>query len=552
GWLGAGAVMASLATFISYAGFCLVPLLALYAVLRKSRFGLMVAFLPVVVFGAWLGINYVHYGRFIPGPLVTDYLLVEKVLSPRLVLGKLVYGIVALGGVTVFPLALWFLGTWRRSLAGLFAAVVIASATEVGDYGFWAKGLFVVLFIGGFVGIWEIGSRLVGAVRTSHAGSARDTDEVFLGLWFLGALTFCVLFYITGAARYLLPAVVPFVLMMVRRAVRLVGGTVRRFAVPALLATGSVALALGIADFQFAGIYRDFAGSVRKAYLQPNHTIWFTGEWGFRTYLERLGGRELGRRDTRPREEDLLMIPRLASPYSTLFSSVLDLDSIVLVAPCRASFRVPKVRAGDVLTFTTGMPLYKLSDGLDFSILFVSQEGSQLLRRVRVRPEVGKQWRIWTVSLKPCTGRQGSVVFSVGEATSNDVSGDWLALTRARIGRGGDLTDGTKYDLRDQLSKARVEREPGLDYHTPGNRPVFPYRVWLRQEPTKVPVDRRDYSPASAVRLLDADSHAGFWSMAWGMLPYSLSRGKSSLESIAIYRISREVDGYGETNPTWP
>lgn len=297
--LWAGALAASLAVLISYTGFCLVPLLAAYALLHRSRIGFLAMLLPIAVFGTWLGLNYAHFGRFTPAPLLIDYLVVRKVPAPGLLVQKLIYAVVVLGGVILFPLALWFLGKWKRAVAGLAFALTIVTMTAAREYDLPEKLIFVVLFTAGFLGIWEIGSRFTGSLQSFRGRSEGDTDDLFLGLglWFLGALTFCVLFYLTGAARHFLSAVLPFVLMTVRRTERLAGEKVRRFAVPALLATGSLALALGIADYQFAGIYRDFAGSVRRVYAKPNQTIWFTGEWGFRTYLERLGGRELGRRD---------------------------------------------------------------------------------------------------------------------------------------------------------------------------------------------------------------------------------------------------------------
>ncbi len=551
-WLWAGVSAASLATLISYTGFCLVPLLAFYALLRRSRMAMVPALLPVVVFGAWLGLNSVHYERFVPAPLLIDYLFVGKVLAPGLVANKLIYALVILGGATLFPAVLWFLGTRRRIAGGLTVAVVVILSTGVREYDLPGKSIFAILFAAGFAGIWEIGSRFIGSFRAFRVRPRDNVDDLFLGIWFLGALAFCAIVYLTGSARYLLPAVLPFVLMMVRRAERLLGGKITRLAVPALLATASVALTLAVADFQFAGIYRDFAWSVRKRHPEPQQNLWFTGEWGFRTYLERLGGRELGRHDTRARPGDLLMVPRLATPYRTLFSDLLDLDSITMVTPCRLSFRIPEVQEGEVLTFTLGMPLYRLSDGLDFDVGFLSPHGLQLLRKVRLNPEQGRRWQVWKLSLAPCEGQSGSLVFSCRVGSSADVTGDWLAITRARISRDGDPLNGATYDLREHLGEAQIEGWPGVDYHTPGNRPVFPYRVWLSQEPAKILIDRREYRPATPIRLLDAETHAGFWSMAWGMLPYSVARRNSALESIGIYRITRRVDGYGESNPTWP
>jgi len=39
--------------------------------------------------------------------------------------------------------------------------------------------------------------------------------------------------------------------------------------------------------------------------------------------------------------------------------------------------------------------------------------------------------------------------------------------------------------------------------------------------------------------------------MGWGLLPAGVSLGKDALEEITLYRVIREVDSYGETDPSW-
>ena len=87
---------------------------------------------------------------------------------------------------------------------------------------------------------WEYFNRK----RAGEAGPR--ADDLFLGLWFTGALAFCVLVYLTGAARYLLPAVPPFILMVVRRAELRTGGRLLHLAVPALFATAIMAMAVNL------------------------------------------------------------------------------------------------------------------------------------------------------------------------------------------------------------------------------------------------------------------------------------------------------------------
>src|SRR5262249_11236792 len=67
----AGALTAALACFVSYASFCLIPLLGVFAISRKNYRGLFVIFIvPGVVLGAWLAVSFLHYGRLPPADIV--------------------------------------------------------------------------------------------------------------------------------------------------------------------------------------------------------------------------------------------------------------------------------------------------------------------------------------------------------------------------------------------------------------------------------------------------------------------------------------------------
>ncbi len=132
-----------------------------------------------------------------------------------------------------------------------------------------------------------------------------------------GVFSFCIIFYMTGSARYVIPLTPPLVLLIVREAeARLDLARFKRFAAYALCLSSALALPLAVADYQFAGIYREFASHLRTRYSGLAGRIWFVGEWGLRAYLEGLGGEQLGRCDSRPKTGDLLVVPTLATPAS--------------------------------------------------------------------------------------------------------------------------------------------------------------------------------------------------------------------------------------------
>jgi hypothetical protein len=108
-----------------------------------------------------------------------------------------------------------------------------------------------------------------------------------------------------------------------------------------------------------------------------------------------------------------------------------------------------------------------------------------------------------------------------------------------------------RLDLLEELVSARVVAVPGVSYGTPDGRPVLVQPIQLEQEPATTLVSRYAYRPGLPIRLLDERVHAGFWSMGWGLLPFSIARGGEPLEEIAVHRVVRSVDDYGETVPAW-
>ncbi len=541
----AGAACAALASYISPAALCLLPLAALYAYLKgRPRWGLITVILPVVAQGFWWLANYLHYARFTPGWVLHYYFATEHVLGLQLLSQKCTYTLLAVGGLTLSPV-IFCSSVYRRYLAlGLPLGMGLTIATEARTYPLPLLAAFVVFFAFGFAAV--IGNLFV--VPKKNRDDSEHASNLFLEIWFFGAFLFAVLFYMTGSARYLLPVVPPLVLLVVRRLesedgefrFKLLSGT-------AIATGGLLALALGVADLNFAKVYRDFASHMRSLPETGMHKTWFTGEWGLRAYLELLGGQELGRRDARPRPGDLLVVPTTAVPYSTLFDDNSRRQSVVMVAPSRLCFDVPALPHPAKLLFEVGMPGWQKSDGLDF----VVQWNGRTLVAQRLLPELGKTWQRVETPLPDSPTGSGQLAFSAQVGASGNADADWIAISRGRIESTNGKREPVLFGLRAHMSEARMTAEPDMNYHTPGNKPIFEMPVWLNQDPALRLVGERRYTIPWPVRLLDSRSHAGFWSMGWGLLPFSIAVDRSPIEVIRIYKVVRPVDGFDERDPAW-
>jgi hypothetical protein len=537
----AAAFTVALACFVSYASFCLIPLLAVPAISRKNyRDLLVILIVPGVVLGAWLAVSFLHYGRVPPAHILSAYFAVKRVLSPVLLLEKVTYIVLAIGGVMIFPFGL--LAASRKpaiAVAMLLAAPAMWISGAL-QYSPVQKLMFIFFFCAGL-------GAIAGIVGDFISGRER---ELFLGAWFIGMLLFTATFYMTGSARYLFSAMPPFVVLFYRRLERLWDRQkLLWIAWTNLVLAASLAVLLAAADYQFAGIYRDFASTLHKTYSVAQRRTWFAGEWGLRAYLESSGAQEVGRRDARPRKGDLLVIPTQATPYVTLFDERLSLDSIVLVAPSKVRFPVPRISGETFLTFTVGMPFPEKSDGVNLRISFDAPDGGRQIYWDRITPAAGSNWTTQQVPLRDML-KGGDIVFSSEVGGSNNVA-DWIALARARIFTQTGSGQAVLYDFREHLADAAVESVPGLEYQTPGNLPIFPMTVWLSQQPARILRGVYSYRISSPIRLLDASVHAGFWSMGWGILPFSFAGQDSTLETIRVYEISRDIDSYGEREPDW-
>ncbi|GAB4254465.1 MAG: hypothetical protein Kow00109_29850 [Acidobacteriota bacterium] len=269
---------------------------------------------PLLLWVLWYLRAYLHYDRWVLWNLATH--VAERQAFDLTMFGaKALSFVLNLGAVFLFPAALWwgFRGAFRTRIAALLlfaAAVPFYLAPAPARWEALHVALFGLFFASGFLVVWEF---------VLLAGSRRPEDR-FLALWFFGIFAAAVLVYYSGSVRYTLPALPAVLLAWLRR---WEVGPLRRSARNVLLwitvaTTVANAALLAVADYRFAGVYPRYARAITRFYADPAHTLWFTGEWGFRYYVTRQGGRLLLRADPSPRPGDIVVKPYVAMPWVTL------------------------------------------------------------------------------------------------------------------------------------------------------------------------------------------------------------------------------------------
>lgn len=341
-----GAILQTGALAISYQAAAIAPLVLFYGWLRRSlnRAVWSFALAPLAMLALWLVVCYLHYGRFTP-LLTIEFAAGRQSWSAARSAEKVVALLSYIGGTVTFPLFLAapFAG-WLRGRALALAALSAAIICQLvaGHYALWQKALLVffvalgLLFSGrAFV---EVAAQL--ARLRSRAGC--DRTALFLGLWFCGVLLYCSTILFTSTARYILPLVLPALLLLGRN---LDSSYRRGYLAACLAATVSLSLLLAAADYEFAHIYVDISNKLRRDFASRGFAVNFCGEWGFRHYLEAAGFKLLGSDDSTLRGGEIVARPRLATPYRLAE----DLESIMV-----------KI---DSLSYTPRLPLRLLDDG---------------------------------------------------------------------------------------------------------------------------------------------------------------------------------------------
>lgn len=286
---------------VKYATVVLLPAFVVLALRRKSWRHLRALLLPVGVLFAWSAFNWFAYGGVHLFERAAGLGEADGGLRTLIALsaGRLPLWVVGLGALSPFALAFAGRGRGRLLLVCGLAGVAVALA-----------GLFLPLSdLPAFAGVNATDAVLRGlffanglffALLARRAIRMGGDDTALLATWAASALALAVFVAPFPAARHVLLALVPLLLL-----------TVRAFP-PApvagragLAATAALGAALAISDWRRADVYREEA----QAIPSPAST-WTVGHWGWQWYAAERGLREYAPGQSRLAAGDVLVAPQ--------------------------------------------------------------------------------------------------------------------------------------------------------------------------------------------------------------------------------------------------
>lgn len=329
----AGSVL-SLAVLTTYQSLSLVPLLLLYVFLKRrvSWKNLAPLAAGLLVFGAFV----IYFFLATGGPPKLSY-SIGIITDPDFISKKILSIVTVLGGAIIFPLFLvWGMLKGKRDylvFSGLVAILLVSILIQVaaGQYSVPAALLQVIFYAAGILVLYRL--LMVGSdAALSRDRSESDTDSIFLIVWIGGVLIYSVALLPYASTRYLLPLFPPVVLVFIRYARGVITGARnwRNFALAAIIVTAIPGIAVAVADYQLAGVYRDFGSTFPHEPEAQERKIWFAGEFGLRYYLEANGGQYITRQGDQPAPGDYVVMSHqvISSHISDELKQSLQLERV--------------------------------------------------------------------------------------------------------------------------------------------------------------------------------------------------------------------------------
>jgi hypothetical protein len=317
-WRLAGAgLLIALAMLTKYFGLCLIPLLAVYSLIRQRRLGRWAVYLliPLVMIGVYQSVTRMLYGHGLIF-MAADFAIVAKAWR----FSQLTTGLTALtftGGclasVLFFAPLFWQrrLWIWCLSITAVLAAACFWNGTWLKQFYGRVPNTFLLSVKIQMV-FWAIGGIGLLALAIMDVWRRRDANAWLLALWTLGTFSFTAFFNWTVNGRSLLPMAPAMGILLARgleqKAPAGLKNWTRRVTM-GFIPGAVLALLTTRADFLFATAFNRSAQQVCAKYGHESHTLWFEGHWGFQYYMNALGASALDLEHPTIAAGDILALP---------------------------------------------------------------------------------------------------------------------------------------------------------------------------------------------------------------------------------------------------
>lgn len=339
------AVLVAICSMTKYFGMSLLPLLAVYALIKKHELGYwtLALLIPVVVLVEYQWLTHSLYGQ----GLLLDaavYTTCFHWADGINLLTKGFTGLIFAGGCVITALfCIPFLWSRRVFVGGFILTVALVvglsfvksigkasvSSAEGVRWGFLVQ-----------VGLMAAGGVCILALAVADLWKFRNAESVLLLLWVYGTFIFAGVINWTVNARSILPMVPAVGILLMRRmdfsndkaAVRTKSRW--RFYLP-LVPSALVAIMVCWADYKLADSARSAATAISNKFENSGRAVWFQGHWGFQYYMELEGSKAADLRNPEYSPGDVMILPTNNTNVEALPEKKAYEDEILQFMPCR-------------------------------------------------------------------------------------------------------------------------------------------------------------------------------------------------------------------------
>jgi len=311
-------VLASVCALTKYFGMSLLPLLFVYAIVKKREFGRWALFLliPILILACYQWRTYSLYGY---GLLSTATAYASARFNPSQylkLLTKMITGLTFTGGCTAVILFYIPLLWSKRTLliVSVFTVLLIVVLRYAGLIGGQINGgEFAKWFLFVQAGLMAAAGVCILLIMIMDLWKSKNAESLLLLLWTAGTFVFAVFVNWSINARSLLPLIPAAGILLFRQIERYENIFARKIKIWQLVLPLVISAVLAIcvcrADYLLANSARSAAAAISRIYKDNPRTIWFQGHWGFQYYMELCGGRAFNFRIPQLESGDIVIIP---------------------------------------------------------------------------------------------------------------------------------------------------------------------------------------------------------------------------------------------------
>jgi 4-amino-4-deoxy-L-arabinose transferase-like glycosyltransferase len=327
-------VLAAAAALTKYFGVALVPLLAVYTLVRERRVTHRILYflIPILVIASYEVITKAKYGQ----GLFSNAMLVswnENAKPEQHFFQQLFIGLSFAGGClfsVVFYAPLLKLRRSSRETESLAAKSGSPQRVRPGtdwkpNFRIHTAGIVIFAFLvslfyfGAARTVLPLGIAIEGALFVTIGIAIlalalvdivqhKTADSLLLGLWVFGTFVFAAVMNWTITSRTFLPMAPAVVILLIRR-LRLppANGSFMHWWL--ILPSALVSLLITIGDYKLANTARIAASQFQQRFRNESGTVWFEGHWGFQYYMQQWKAKPLDLEQHGLVPGDVLIVP---------------------------------------------------------------------------------------------------------------------------------------------------------------------------------------------------------------------------------------------------